>query len=65
MPAAAVAVSGRARAASSWLNLVERLVLEPTTKWLRRGIHRSVQELEGSIRDWVELCGGRPRPRQP
>jgi hypothetical protein len=46
MPAAAVAVSGRARVVSSWLNLVERLVSEPTTKRLRRGTHRSVQELE-------------------
>jgi hypothetical protein len=46
MPAA-FAVSGRARAVLSWLNLVERLVSEPTTKWLRRGTHRSVQELEG------------------
>jgi hypothetical protein len=65
MPAAAVAVSGRARVVSSWLNLVERLVFGAGDHWLRRGTHRSVQELEGSIRAWVERCGGRPRPRQP
>ena len=27
---------------SSWLNLVERFIAELTTKWLRRGSHRSV-----------------------
>jgi hypothetical protein len=46
MPAA-VAVSGRARTASAWPNLVEQLVSEPTTNWRRRGTRRSVQELEG------------------
>jgi hypothetical protein len=65
MPAAAVAVSGRARVVSSWPKLVERLVSEPTTKRLRHGTHRSVPGAGGSIRDWVERCGGRPRPRQP
>ena len=30
---------------SSWLNLVERWFGELTTKWLRRGTHRSVREL--------------------
>ena len=28
---------------SSWLNLVERWFAELTTKWIRRGTHRSVQ----------------------
>jgi transposase len=35
---------------SSWLNLVERWFAELTTKWLRRGTHRSVAELEQAIR---------------
>ena len=34
---------------SSWLNLVERWFAELTTKWLKRGTHRSVAELERSI----------------
>jgi transposase len=43
---------------SSWLNLVERWFAELTTKWLRRGSHRSVQELEQSIRHWVATWNG-------
>jgi hypothetical protein len=63
MPAAAVAVSGRARTASLWLNLVERLGSEPTTKWLRRGTHRSVQELDGRSATAASGAGGSgPRP---
>jgi transposase len=34
---------------SSWLHLVERWFAELTTKWLGRGSHPSVQELEQSI----------------
>ena len=34
---------------SSWINLVERWFAELTTKWLRRGTHRSTKELEASI----------------
>src|SRR5829696_5687933 len=47
---------------SSWLNLVERWFAELTTKWLRRGSHRSVQELEQSIRHWVATWNDNPRP---
>ena len=47
---------------SSWLNLVERWFAELTTKWLRRGSHRSVQELERSIRQWVATWNQNPRP---
>jgi hypothetical protein len=32
------------------------------TKWLRRGSHRSVQELEWSIRQWVATWNQNPRP---
>jgi transposase len=39
---------------SSWINLVEPWFAELTTKWLRRGTHRSTKELESSITDWVE-----------
>jgi len=38
---------------SSWLNLVERWFAELTTKWIKRGSHRSVRELVASIRTWI------------
>jgi transposase len=47
---------------SSWLNLVERWFAELTTKWLRRGSHRSVAELEQAIQAWVEGWNQDPRP---
>ena len=47
---------------SSWLNLVERWFAELTTKWLRRGTHRSVAELEQSIRTWINTWNDDPRP---
>jgi transposase len=47
---------------SSWLNLVERWFAELTTKWVRRGSHRSVQQLEESIRQWVATWNADPRP---
>jgi transposase len=47
---------------SSWLNLVERRFAELTTKWLRRGTHRSVRELIASIRTWITNWYDEPRP---
>jgi transposase len=47
---------------SSWLNLVERWFAELTTKWLRRGTHRSVTELTESIQAWVDTWNEHPRP---
>jgi transposase len=38
---------------SSWLNLVERWFVELTTKWIKRGTHRSVRDLVASIRTWI------------
>jgi hypothetical protein len=66
MTAAAVAVSGRARAVSSRPNLVERLVVGADEE-IGCGVapHRGVPGAGGSIRDWVERCRDRPRPRQP
>jgi transposase len=46
----------------SWLNLVERWFAELTTKWIKRGTHRSVRELIGSIRTWIENWNDDPRP---
>jgi len=47
---------------SSWLNLVERWFAELTTKWLRRGTHRSTRDLIASIRTWVTNWNDDPRP---
>jgi transposase len=47
---------------SSWLNLVERFIAELTTKWLRRGRHRSVAELEQAIQAWIDTSSQDPRP---
>jgi transposase len=47
---------------SSWLNLVERWFAELTSKWLRRGSHRSVAELTASIQSWIDTWNQDPRP---
>ena len=47
---------------TSWLNLVERWFAELTNKWLRRGTHRSVNELVASIRTWITNWNDDPRP---
>ena len=47
---------------SSWLNLVERWFAELTTKWLRRGTHRSVRELDAAIRTWITNWNDDPKP---
>ena len=47
---------------SSWLGLVERWFAELTTKWLRRGSHRSTKELVASIRTWITDWNDHPRP---
>jgi transposase len=47
---------------SSWLNLVERWFAELTTKWIKRGTHRSVRELVASIRTWITGWNDDPKP---
>src|SRR6266566_3877457 len=47
---------------ASWLNLVERWFAEITTKLLRRGVHRSVADLETDIRNWLDHWNENPRP---
>jgi transposase len=47
---------------SSWLNLVERWFSELTTKKLRRGTHRSVNQLNADIRAWIDTWNENPRP---
>ena len=47
---------------SSWLNLVERWFAELTTKWIKRGTHRSVKDLTASIRTWITTWNEDPKP---
>jgi transposase len=47
---------------SSWLNLVERWFAELTSKWLKRGTHRSVAELTDAIQAWIDSWNADPRP---
>jgi transposase len=47
---------------SSWLNLVERWFAELTTKWIKRGAHRSVRDLVASIRTWITNWNDNPTP---
>ena len=47
---------------SSWMNLVERWFAELTTKWLKRGTHRSVKELVTSIHTWITNWNEDPQP---
>lgn len=46
---------------SSWLNLIERWFRELTEKQLRRGVFRSVEDLEQSINAFVEQHNENPR----
>jgi transposase len=48
--------------ASSWLNQVERFFALLTTRRLRRGAHRSVEELEAAVLAYVEHHNAEPRP---
>ena len=47
---------------ASWLNLVERFFAEITTKRIRRGILRSVAELEDEIHDYLDRHNADPKP---
>ena len=47
---------------SSWMNLVERWFAELTTKWLKRGTHRTVKDLVASIKTWITNWNDEPRP---
>jgi transposase len=47
---------------ASWINLVERWFAALTEKQLRRGVHRSTQELETAIARYIAVANERPRP---
>ena len=47
---------------ASWINLVERWFATLTERQLRRGVHRSTQELEAALRHYVETYNQDPQP---
>jgi transposase len=46
----------------SWLNMVERWFAELTNKQVRRGVHRSITELELAIRTFIDAHNADPKP---
>src|ERR1700719_1083207 len=46
----------------SWLNMVERFFAEITRKRIRRGVFKSVDELEQAIMDYLDKHNGHPKP---
>lgn len=44
------------------LNLVERWFGELTARKLRRGVHRSVKELNADIENWTDRWNEQPKP---
>jgi transposase len=47
---------------SSWLNLVERLFAEITRQRIRRGVFKSVADLEEAIDAWIAERNSKPKP---
>ena len=47
---------------ASWLNQVERFFAELTEKQIRRGIHRSTEELEAAITTFISMTNQDPKP---
>ena len=47
---------------ASWLNQVERFFALLTEKQLRRGVHRSTEELEAAIEHYIASVNKDPRP---
>lgn len=48
---------------ASWQNMVERFFRDLTTNRIRRGVFRSVDELEQAIRGYIDHHNQHPRPR--
>ncbi len=46
----------------SWIDLVERWFAELTNKRIRRGVFRSVKELESAIREYIGIHNEVPKP---
>ena len=48
--------------ASSWVNQVERFLAAITEKQIRRGVHRSTEDLETAIRAYLDAVNADPKP---
>jgi transposase len=46
---------------ASWINMIERFFSELTTKRIRRGVFRSVKELETAIKDFIQKHNKNPK----
>jgi transposase len=46
----------------SWINLVERWFAELTNKRIRRGVFRSLKDLEAAIREYIDVHNEDPKP---
>jgi transposase len=47
---------------ASWINLVERLFAEVTRQRIRRGVFKSVEQLEAAIDEWITHRNIEPKP---
>jgi transposase len=47
---------------ASWINLVERWFAQITNQRIRRGVFRSVKELEAALREYLEVHNENPKP---
>jgi transposase len=47
---------------ASWINQVERFFANLTEKQIRRGVHRSIRQLEAAIKTYIETVNADPRP---
>jgi transposase len=47
---------------ASWINMVERWFAALTDKQIRRGVHRSVRELETAIKTYLAVTNESPKP---
>ena len=47
---------------ASWMNQVERWFAELTRKQIKRGVHRSVRQLEDAVKSYIEINNQNPKP---
>jgi transposase len=47
---------------SSWVNQVERFFADLTERQIRRGVHRSTEELEAAIKAYIDSVNADPKP---
>lgn len=47
---------------ASWINQVERFFADLTARQIKRGVHRSTQDLEAAIHAYIETVNADPKP---